>query len=388
MSTYLCPVTFVLLVSLRESGSMSSLLFLLLSLTMFIVVLILPFPSSSLSGFLASLVYFIRATFFATTSLLWFFLCYEAVLVPVSLIILLFGYQPEKIFASFLLIRYTLVGSLPLFYFLCSMYPASVSELARLTPQISLAVATSFLIKTPLYFLHSWLPKAHVESPLLGSILLSGILLKYGGYGVYLLSQSYQAWFPLVSAVSLFGSFSCALICLRSSDIKCLIAYSSVVHMGLVTLGFLSSTEVGYFSSTTIIFSHTLVSPLIFCLAFVQYSAYGTRSFISYAKVRMRRHYNGIVCIICAANFGLPPFIGFFSEFSIFTIFRSFCSCWWFFLFLVSIFTFCYSIIIPLLIFGLGLSSELGLVRVNVIGYFGFLASLLLACFASSLFLC
>jgi len=387
MFMLLCPASFILLVSFCEIGSLQILLFLLLILTCSVVTLLMPASSSSLSGFLAILITLIRASFFGTSSLLWFFLCYEVVLVPVSLIILLFGYQPEKIFASFLLIRYTLVGSLPLFYLLISSYPAPIWELSRLSFATSLAVSLSFLIKRPLYFLHSWLPKAHVESPLLGSILLSGILLKYGAYGVFLLSLSYQAWFPLVSSISLLGSLSCALICLRSSDIKSLIAYSSVVHIGLVTLGFLSSTELGYFSSASIMFSHTLVSPLIFCLAFVQYSAYGTRSFISYAKISLTGQYNGIVCIVCAANFGLPPFIGFFSEFSIFTLFRYFCSCWWFFLFLVSIFTFCYSIIIPLLIFGLGFSSEFVVVSVRVIGYFGFLASLLLACLASSLFL-
>jgi len=387
MFLLLCPSSLLLLVTLSEVGSMQILLFLLLWLTSSVVCLLLHVSSSSLSGFLGIIIYFLRASFFATSSLLWFFLCYEAVLIPVSLMILIFGYQPEKIFASFMLIIYTLVGSLPLFYLLCSSFPSPIWVLSRLSSATSLAVSVSFLIKRPLYFLHSWLPKAHVESPLLGSVLLSGILLKYGAYGVFLLSLSYQPWFPIVSSISLLGSLSCAFTCFRSSDIKCLIAYSSVVHIGLVTLGFLSSTELGYFSSATIMFSHTLVSPLIFCLAFVQYSAFGTRSFIAYAKVGLSGVYNGIVCLVCAANFGLPPFLGFFSEFSIFTLFRYFCSWWWYFLFLVSIFTFIYRIIVPLLIFGLGSSSEFVYLSVRVIGYFGFLVSLLLACLAPSLFL-
>merc|ERR1711970_1641624 len=340
-----------------------------------------------LSGFLAILICIIRAFFFVTNSLLCFFLCYEAVLVPVTLIILLFGYQPEKIFASFLLIRYTMIGSLPLLFLVISRFPSSIGELTKLPCCLSLFVTLSFLIKRPLFLFHSWLPKAHVESPLLGSILLSGVLLKYGAYGVFLVSVSSQDWFPLISSISLVGSLSCALICLRSSDIKSLIAYSSVVHIGLVTLGFLSSTELGFFSSASIMFSHTLVSPLIFCLAFVQYSAFGTRSFISYAKVSIISHYPLIVCLVCAANFGLPPFIGFFSEFSLFALFGCSCSTWWLFLFLVSVFTFCYSIIIPLLIFGLGLGSVSAVIRLNVIGYAGFLVSLRLSCLVSSLFL-
>jgi len=387
MFLFSLPFPFVLFIALGELRPIQSLLFLLLLLTSSIILVLLTLSHSSLSGFLANLILFISSIFFGTASLFWFFLCYEAVLVPVSLLILLFGYQPEKIFSSFMLISYTMIGSLPLLYLVCSTYPASVSELSRLPSLTNLAVSGSFLVKRPLFLLHSWLPKAHVESPLLGSVLLSGVLLKFGAYGVFLISLSYQVWFPFLTAISLVGSLSCSLICLRSSDMKSLIAYSSVVHIGLVTIGFLSTTELGYFCSASIMFSHTLVSPLLFCLAFVQYSSYGTRSFISYAKVRITSHYNGVVCLACAANFGLPPFIGFFSEFSLFALFRYASSSWWVFLFLVSLFTFCYRIIIPLLIFGLGRSSGLVLLSVNVIGYLGFLYYLGFACLISSLFL-
>jgi len=124
------------------------------------------------------------------------------------------------------------------------------------------------------------LPKAHTEAPLIGSMLLSGILLKFGGYGVLLLSPFLHSSSFLYLYFSLIGSVICCLICLRRWDLKSLVAYSSIVHIGFVTLGALTGTVLGCMSAVGIIISHSLISPLIFSLANDFYSSNGSRSLI------------------------------------------------------------------------------------------------------------
>lgn len=241
------------------------------------------------------------------------------------------------------------------------------------------------MVKSPLFIFHSWLPKAHVESPLAGSIVLSGIILKFGSYGIYLISPCLAPWVSFVVSLSLFGSVFCALVCLRSSDIKSLIAYSSVVHMGFVTLGLLSSTELGFWCATSIIFSHTLVRPHLFCLAYELYSAFGSRSLISYSKHGNSSLFLLLLTLSAAANFGLPPFLPFFSEYCLFVL-LSFSSCsWWLCQGLVSLLTFCYSILLPVCVFGLG-SNRARIRPVSVTGLFPPLPPLALSIGAGLLF--
>lgn len=201
--------------------------------------------SASLSSSLVTLLGLTVFLFFSTVSLFKFFISYEFSLLPISLLILLLGYQPEKLSATLFLITYTLLFSLPLLYFVAK-FRGSVLGLGQNSNScLVFLLGLAFLVKSPLYILHAWLPKAHVEAPLLGSVLLSGILLKIGGYGFLLLSPSFNGACLLFAYLSLSGGVICRLICFRHHDIKAVVAYSSIVHMGSVTLGATMLSEAG-----------------------------------------------------------------------------------------------------------------------------------------------
>lgn len=167
--------------------------FLIVLITFFVLTLVSSseFCScSSLSSGLVFLIAVIALLFFSTESLLVLFICYESSLIPVTLLILVFGYQPEKTNASFILFIYMVVFSFPLLFFVVFHSGSISSSFSLAGPLTGLIISLSFMAKSPLFTLHAWLPKAHVEAPLVGSVLLSGIMLKFGGYGILLLSAN------------------------------------------------------------------------------------------------------------------------------------------------------------------------------------------------------
>ena len=246
---------------------------------------------------------------FKCKSMILFYIFFELRVIPISLIIILYGYQPEKLIATLALILYTIISRLPLL-----LYIITIERTITRRELLTIPMTLRFMVKTPIYLLHSWLPKAHVEAPVGGSMFLAGVLLKLGSYGLLLflplLKLNYTQSFYFI--MGLVGSVVGAVICARQGDMKILIAYSSVVHMGVVTIGFVRGTEIGYSCGLMIIYRHGLVSPFIFSLAFCIYESTHTRLFVY-------RQRTGPIMILLllglvTLNIGIPPRLGLWSE--------------------------------------------------------------------------
>jgi len=176
--------------SLLETNALSLVLTLLILFVNFTISTYFFSRPGSLGVFLVFLLLLTTLAFATTSSLLFFYVFFESSLLPVLGITFLLGYQPEKVSASLYLLIYTVVGSVPLLIFTLRVLGCVFTGLATLTGFTSLCVSLAFMVKAPAYTLHVWLPKAHVESPLLGSMLLSGVILKLGAYGFIVMSPS------------------------------------------------------------------------------------------------------------------------------------------------------------------------------------------------------
>ena len=179
-----------------------------------------------------------------------------------------------------------------------------------------------FLVKLPILRLHLWLPKAHVESPTFCSMILAGVILKLGGYGLFrffilldYLSFSYSFFFDVVFYISLLGSLVSSLICLRQIDLKLIIAYSSIVHIRFAMLGLFRIVFLGEEGFLLIIISHGFISPMLFFILGILYESLKTRTLLFLKGFIILRPSISLFWFLrCFLNLGLPPFMSFFSE--------------------------------------------------------------------------
>jgi NADH-quinone oxidoreductase subunit M len=266
---------------------------------------------------------------FCALDMVLFYLFFEAGLIPMFLIIGVWGGK-RRIYATFKFFLYTLLGSVLMLLAMIYMYwQAGTTDIPTLMNTrfaasaqtwLWLAFFASFAVKVPMWPVHTWLPDAHVEAPTAGSVILAGVLLKMGGYGflrfsIPMFPEASASFTPFIYALSVVAIIYTSLVALMQEDMKKLIAYSSVAHMGFVTIGAFTMTQQGIQGSILQMLSHGIVSGALFLCVGIVYDRLHTREIARYGGLaRNMPKYAVVFMLFTMANVGLPGTSGFVGE--------------------------------------------------------------------------
>nr|AWN56161.1 NADH dehydrogenase subunit 4 [Cardiocondyla obscurior] len=267
--------------------------------------------------------------FFLSMDLLMFYLLFEVSLIPTFFLIIYWGSNMERLSASYYLMMYMLLISFPLLVYIMKIYFYSLSMKFVLLSSLMymyeysfggfLMIYMSFYIKMPMYMVHVWLPKAHVEAPVYGSMILAGVLLKMGSYGLIRFLEMFiymsMKFNYLIVSLSIIGSVMVSILCLVQVDMKSLVAYSSVVHMNMMLCALMTMNKLGILGSYIMMISHGLCSSGLFYMVNLFYSRSGSRLLV-FNKGMMTKLSSVMLWwfLLCVANFSFPFSLNFFSE--------------------------------------------------------------------------
>nr|YP_010430493.1 NADH dehydrogenase subunit 4 [Notobitus montanus]USS57990.1 NADH dehydrogenase subunit 4 [Notobitus montanus] len=298
------------------------------------------------------LLLFILMLTFSTSNLFMFYLYFESSMIPTLFLIFGWGYQPERFMSGLYLLFYTLFASFPLLLGIFYIYNFSFTLsyfliVLDMNSFLYLSLVMAFLVKMPMSFVHFWLPKAHVEAPVSGSMILAGVLLKLGGYGLYRVFFFFNYYYLnfIFIVFSLFGTFVIGLLCLGQVDMKSMIAYSSVAHMGLVICGIMTCFYYGFLGSLILMIGHGLCSSGLFALANMIYERSHSRSlFINKGFITFMPSMSMFWFLFSVNNMASPPSLNLFGEIMLINSILGWSSFTILFIIFSSFFSCCYSI--------------------------------------------
>nr|YP_010583060.1 NADH dehydrogenase subunit 4 [Eurhadina exclamationis]UGN61506.1 NADH dehydrogenase subunit 4 [Eurhadina exclamationis] len=291
---------------------------------------------------------------FSTLNMLIMYFFFEFSLIPLLLLLYIWGYQPERLISGLYLFFYTLFASLPFLLIIIYLMMTSMTfyfDMKYYIPCsfiIHMFIIFAFMVKLPMFMVHFWLPKAHVQAPVSGSMILAGLLLKIGGYGfirfMTLCEYTFLSYSYIWYSFCLIGCILVSLVCLTQGDVKCLIAYSSVAHMGMCLIGLLTMSKWGLVGSYLMMISHGLCSSGLFCLANFSYERYLSRSFfLNKGVINLMPSMSFFWFMFCMFNMSCPPSMNFFSEMFIINSMMFYWSNSFFYFIFISFFSACFS---------------------------------------------
>nr|AWV84389.1 NADH dehydrogenase subunit 4 [Platypedia putnami] len=261
---------------------------------------------------------------FLSMNLMTFYILFESSLIPTLIIIMGWGYQPERMMASYYLLFYTLFASLPMLLSILYLYKVNMTNIMIMMSSMEniflyIGMIMAFLVKMPLFMFHFWLPKAHVEAPISGSMILAGILLKLGGYGLirilYIMPMMFYNYSYIWISISILGALMVSMVCMIQVDMKSMIAYSSVAHMGMVISGIMTMNTWGMLGSYYMMIGHGLCSSGLFCLSNISYERMSSRSIlINSGMLTFMPSMTLMWFLMCSSNMSCPPTVNLAGE--------------------------------------------------------------------------